>query len=307
MAYNFRSIGLHSLVVDSVSRSRIVQHALPSLVLGSSVPSSVLLKSQCEPLIESIKSDGVSLLKVAGCLVGAAVAAKAIGLVGKVGWKAWQAKRRRGRNLDTSYIVQLGRRVQERLSEEANAQVSDESYESVDMGDLQAHPVELIGTVMVGGVPVALPEAVERPVPEQLVEAHRVRVRHRKAPFLAKITNLAKNHFGGCPESTKSNVMAVSKFVYDQCKEHNCLPHQTRLIISVVVPLVLSPDQYDLSSRALLNSPSVCENRSLDESYKSIDDWLSNLICHPLDSRAWRRAMDVLAGLPDWKAFRIVH
>ena len=80
-----------------------------------------------------------------------------------------------------------------------------------------------------------------------------------------------------------------------------------RMIISVAVPLVLSPDMYDISSKALLNSETLNENRAKLDRLRNLDGWLTNLVCHPLSSKAWRRALDNLSGLPDWKAFRLIN
>lgn len=267
------AIGLQNALDTGFTHSRIITTVFAERSCESNVTSAVLLENHCDNFVDAVKCDFKSLGKAAILIAG-------IGAAGYLGWSAWKAHRRGSRSLEASYVVDLGKEVQAHLAAEANNEIDDLVQEEVVEG-----------------------EGVEA----QLIARERVRRRHRTAPFLAKITNLAKNHFGGCPDSTKSNVMAVSKFVYDACKEHNCLPHQTRLIVSVVVPLVLSPDQYDLSSRALLNSPSLCQNRSIDESLRSIDGWLSNLLCHPLDARSWRRAMDVLSGLPDWRAFRLVN
>lgn len=136
--------------------------------------------------------------------------------------------------------------------------------------------------------------------------ALRMRRRHRSQPFIIGMVHRTKNHFGGLPDGTKSNVMAVSRFIYDQCLEHNCLPHQIRHILAVAVPLVLSPDHYDVESLRLLNGAKLCEMRAVHKSAKSINGWLQNLVCHPLDSRSWRRALDNLMGLPDWQAFQLV-
>lgn len=186
----------------------------------------------------------------------------------------------RQRSSRAEHIRTLGLEVLEFMRSEADDSVPDHFYEE---------PV--------------LPEGL---IPEA-ERGRRTRTRHRSAPFIAKITHLAKNHFGGVPESTKANVMAVSKLVYELCKEHNCLPHQTRHIISVVTPLILTPDQFDISSRALLNSDELAEARAEYSSLVSLKSWLSNLLSHPLTTSAWRRAMDRLVGLPDWQAFRIVH
>nr|UHS72341.1 MAG: hypothetical protein 1 [Gammacarmovirus sp.] len=177
-------------------------------------------------------------------------------------------------------IRSLGIEVLEYMRDEASDRVPDFFYEEVDL------PEGLISNEDRG---------------------QRSRRRHRSAPFLAKITALAKNHFGGVPEPTKANAMAVSRLVFELCKEHNCLPHQTRHIISVVVPLVLTPDQFDLSSRELLNDDELAENRATYSSLSTISGWLTNLLCHPLKASSWRRAMDKLVGLPDWQAFRLVH
>nr|UHS72308.1 MAG: hypothetical protein 1 [Gammacarmovirus sp.] len=178
------------------------------------------------------------------------------------------------------YIHSLGCEVLQFMEDEAKNEVTDFFYEEPVL------PEGLISEAERGG---------------------RTRRRHKSAPFLAKITHLAKNHFGGVPEPTKANQMAVTRMVYELCKEHNCLPHQTRHIISVVVPLVLTPDQFDISSRALLNGDELSENRAIYSSGATIAGWMTNLLQRPLCSTAWRRAMDVLVGLPDWQAFRLVH
>lgn len=201
-----------------------------------------------------------------------------------VGYKTvkWVVLRRKvaRRKERADYIHSLGCEVLQFMEDEARNEVTDFFYEE---------PV----------LPEGMVSEAER--------GGRTRRRHKSAPFLAKITHLAKNHFGGVPEPTKANQMAVTRMVYELCKEHNCLPHQTRHIISVVVPLVLTPDQFDISSRALLNGDELSENRAIYSSGATIAGWMANLLQRPLSSTAWRRAMDVLVGLPDWQAFRLVH
>lgn len=217
-------------------------------------------------------------------LVKPALKCLAVGVSLYVGYRTikwWWARRRElQRKERADYILNLGRDVLNFMAEEASNEVTDFFYEE---------PV--------------LPEGM---IGEE-EKGRRARRRHKSAPFLAKITHLTKNHFGGVPEPTKANQMAVTRMVYELCKEHNCLPHQTRHIISVVTPLVLTPDQFDISSRALLNGDDLCENRAAHSSLSTIDGWVKNLIKNPLDSKAWKRAMDVLVGLPDWQAFRLVH
>jgi hypothetical protein len=177
----------------------------------------------------------------------------------------------------------------EEVVEQVKVDIDEDAEEESDTGE-----EIVVGTIGIGIHTNVNPEV-------------RAKRRHRSRPFIKKIVNLTKNHFGGCPDSSKSNVMAVSKFVYEQCKQHNCLPHQTRLIMSVAVPLVLSPDMYDISSKALLNCEILTENRATLDRLKTLDGWLSHLVCHPLSAKAWRRAIDNLCGLPDWKAFKLVN
>jgi len=152
---------------------------------------------------------------------------------------------------------------------------------------------------------------VEPVLPEEIMSSEERGLlqhqKHKSVRFLASVTHKVKNYFGGVPNPLEANSMAVTRMVYELCKEHNCLPHQTRHIVSVVVPLVMTPDQFDISSRALLNSPQLAENRAEYGDLVTISGWMANLICHPLDRLAWRRAMDALVGLPDWQAFRLVR
>lgn len=212
-------------------------------------------------------------LKVAALAVGGYVAYKTL---------KWYIKRKvkTERSSRAEYIRELGLEVLEHMKNEAGNEVPDMFYEE---------PV----------LPEGLISEEERGM--------RSRRRHKSAPFLAKITHLAKNHFGGVPEPTKANVMAVTRLVYELCKEHNCLPHQTRHIISVVSPLILTPDQFDLSSRALLNCDQLASNRAEHADLANMEGWFKHLVHNPLSATAWRRAMDVLVGLPDWQAFRIIH
>lgn len=275
MATATNTMGLTVLNLAPVQSSHIITRCFAARSVDSTLPSKDICTRLSNSLCENVKSDIGSIIKIG---LGAAACYGAY----KLAKNLWYNQRKHSKGK----IDELGQAVLKCIEDVAN-------------GDDGAIEEETTETIMVGEVDIG----VVREIPAEV----RLKRRHRKAPFLAKVTNMAKNHFGGCPDPTKSNVMAVSKFVYDTCKEHNCLPHQTRHIISIVVPLVLSPDEYDITSRALLNSDILCENRAKRESASSISGWLVNLIAHPLSATAWRRAMDNLCGLPDWKAFRLVN
>ena len=91
------------------------------------------------------------------------------------------------------------------MVEQVKVDIDEDAEEESDIGE-----EIVVGTIGIGIHTNVNPEV-------------RAKRRHRSRPFIKKIVNLTKNHFGGCPDSSKSNVMAVSKFVYEQCKQHNCL------------------------------------------------------------------------------------
>nr|WRQ65662.1 subunit of replicase complex [Tolivirales sp.] len=209
-----------------------------------------------------------------------------VGLCGLALWGAWKCvsalakwKHQKEINSRSDYIRLTGLEVFQFLRDEANNEVPDHFYEE---------PV--------------LPEGLS--TGDDL--GPRMRRRHKSTPFLAGITKMAKNHFGGCPEPTRANSMAVTKLVYELCKEHGCLPHQTKHILAIVVPLVLTPDQFDISSRALLNSDELCEARAHFRHFGGMKSWMEQLINGVSSNAVWRRCMDKLCGMPDWAAFKIV-
>nr|UHS72183.1 MAG: hypothetical protein 1 [Gammacarmovirus sp.] len=267
-----------SMVTEGLKEIPIMAKHTPAVVLKPlELPELVLNKSVCVPPTPVQSIDWKRVVKVGGSVLvggGLLIAAYYLG--------KWTIRRHRinQRKERAEYIRSLGNEVLQFMREEASGTVPDYFYEE--------------------------PELPEGLISEE-DRGRRSRRRHRSAPFLAKITALAKNHFGGVPEPTKANAMAVSRLVYDLCKEHGCLPSQTRHILSVVVPLVLTPDQFDLSSRELLNDDELAENRATYASLATMPGWLSNLLCNPLKGAAWRRMMDRLVGLPDWQAFRLVH
>lgn len=266
-------LGLKMLVNGGLASSHVLTKVCAVSSLDSSLSSSTLLDRCAQSWTGAVLSDCKSACKVA---LGIGVCYSAW----KIGMKYFLSASRLSHNA----LISLGEDTLDHIVANVNEDIEENSVQE---------------QVMVGTIPIG----IAREVPAEV----KMKRRHRSKPFLTKIVHLAKNHFGGCPDSTKSNVMAVSKFVYDLCKEHNCLPHQTRMIISVTVPLILSPDEYDISSKALLNSVDLCENRARIERLRNLDGWLINLMCHPLSNKAWRRAFDNLAGLPDWKAFRLVN
>lgn len=265
--------GLKFLVSGGLATSSVFRKVNAESLLDSSRASSDIIATVHGSMINAVRDDCAKVAKVALC-VGVAYAA----------WKAGSLWVRRRPVLQNA-IVRSGEEVMEHITVGID---EDEDSDAEDREEI------IVGSIGIG-------------VSRNVSPERKLKRRHRSKPFIRKIVHLTKNHFGGCPESSKSNVMAVSKFVYDLCKQHNCLPHQTRMIISVAVPLVLSPDMYDISSRALLNSETLNENRAKLDRLKTLDGWLSNLICHPLSAKAWRRTIDNLCGLPDWKAFRLIN
>lgn len=266
------SSGLLVLLNEGLATSHVLCKTRAVSVLDSSLSSADVCTRLSASSWDAVKSDCKSVAKVA-----LGVGAIYLGL--RVASKWWRQRTK------IRPVVTFGEDVLDHVN--LCIEQDEANEEEVVEGNL------MVGTIDIG-------------IPRSLTPEVRLKRRHRSKPFITKVVHSAKNHFGGCPDSSKANVMAVSKFVYELCKEHNCLPHQTRLILSVAVPLVLSPDEYDLSSKALLNSNSLCENRAELERLKTIDGWLENLICHPLSTKAWRRALDNLCGLPDWKAFRLI-
>nr|BAF47090.1 p28k-polymerase [Melon necrotic spot virus]BAF47100.1 p28k-polymerase [Melon necrotic spot virus] len=265
--------GLKFLVSGGLATSSVIRKVSAVSSLDSSLPSSSILSAIHGSWTSAISHDCSKIAKVA-TVIG----------IGYLGVRIGAAWCRRTPGIANS-IITYG----EEVVEQVKVDIDEDAEEESDTGE-----EIVVGTIGIGIHTNVNPEV-------------RAKRRHRSRPFIKKIVNLTKNHFGGCPDSSKSNVMAVSKFVYEQCKQHNCLPHQTRLIMSVAVPLVLSPDMYDISSKALLNSEILTENRATLDRLKTLDGWLSHLVCHPLSAKAWRRAIDNLCGLPDWKAFKLVN
>jgi hypothetical protein len=261
--------GLQLLLNETVAKSAVLSKVCAVSTLDSSLPSSVILDRVNSNYLSCAKEDCKRILNI-GLAIGVGVVAFKIA-------KFWWISHKKQQD----FISKLGCDTFSEIAKDISEDAEDEEEEEVS-------------NIQVGEIDIGVPQPKHKN-------------RHRNKRFTTKLVHMTKNHFGGCPDPSKSNVMAVSKFVYEKCKEHGCLPHQTRMLISVVVPLVLSPDQYDISSKALLNSMESCENRAALERHKSIDSWLTYLVCHPLTVKAWKRAIDNLLGLPDWKAFRLVN
>lgn len=168
---------------------------------------------------------------------------------------------------------------------------------------------EVAALLEVNDEPVDPEEPVETTLEDGSVEVvvRRPRKRsHRKHRFITDCIHKTKAHFGGCPKFTESNQIAVSRHVYELCKERKCLPHQTRTIMAVAVPAVFSPDDLDVSSAQAYNIGLRRERRSMVQKAMEGPRWYEGLLDNPLDAVAWREAMDWLFGLPSWKAIRVV-
>lgn len=162
---------------------------------------------------------------------------------------------------------------------------------SGDVGEAES----IIQTITFGTMdPVAL--VVPVPTPR----------RGRKHPFLTHVILSCKNSFYGLPSATVSNTLAVSKKVEEMCREKGCTDTDTRKIMAIAVPAVFSPDKWDVSAALAYNTDIRCQNRADLKRAATIKGWCGNLLAHPLKAKSWRRAFDVLCGLPDWEAHRVI-
>lgn len=183
------------------------------------------------------------------------------------------------------------------VSEGGDEPVPETPSAAVEVVD--GHFTITFGQIESAPIPAALAApCVPRPSPQK-----RRRVSH---PFVSEVVLACKNAFYGLPSSTPSNLLAISKKVEEMCREKKLTHTDTRKVMALAVPAILSPDKWDVSSARAYNTEARCIHRAELVRASHINGWLSNLLCHPLSAKSWRRAFDRLAGLPDWKAHQFV-
>lgn len=138
-------------------------------------------------------------------------------------------------------------------------------------------------------------------------ESRKKRNKHKRKAFLMEVINKTKNHFGGVPKPSESNIVSVTRYVKDVCDEHNLVPYQTRLCIAYCVPLIMSPDEIDIQSKAYLCGIESSQRRARARDAGTLEGWLSGLVNSPLSGLAWRRAVNALFGKADAVAFTLVR
>lgn len=148
--------------------------------------------------------------------------------------------------------------------------------------------------------------SIEVPLAQPVTVKSKPKSKHKSMPFITKVINAAKVHFNGVPEPTKSNHMAVTRFIKDQCKEHGVDDNQARRIVAIAGPLILTPDKTDIMSRAFLHGPELSKQRADYAAAGSTISWFDQLVAAPLSCKAWRRAYMALQGYPDSVGYRLV-
>lgn len=154
-------------------------------------------------------------------------------------------------------------------------------------------------------VDTAPPAVVVTPAPTPA--PRRRQNKHKRKPFLMEVINKTKNHFGGVPKPSESNIVSVTRYVKDVCDEHNLVPYQTRLVIAYCVPLIMTPDEIDIQSKAYLYGIESSQRRARSRDAGTLESWLSLLINNPLSGTSWRRAVNALFGKSDAVAFQLVR
>ena len=161
---------------------------LKFLVSGGLATSSVFRKVNAVSLLDSSRSSSDIITTVHGSMINAirddcAKAAKVALGVGVVyaAWKVGSLWVRRRPKLHNA-IVNSGEDVMEHIT------VGIEEDEDSDTEDREE--------IVVGSIGIGVNRTIS---PER-----KLKRRHRSKPFIRKIVHLTKNHFGGCPESSKS-------------------------------------------------------------------------------------------------------
>lgn len=324
-----------SLTQEVGATTRRLEVAAAHVILGSTNLLDTGFSS--ERILQEFNSSHPPTPILRGCVKGTIYVGVAVALAygARVGFRRWRRKQLISPYLDThrSLTADLAHELSapeidpddemdhnSMATEVTNEFVTPEVHEEVPRVP-GAPDILYIGDIAIGLEDYSI---VPPPSPTVLVAGHgtvpppntpnttvtasslRTPTRRKRFPFVTKVVMTGKARFYGLPTSTQSNHLAVSKFVEEMCKERKCTPTQTRVILALAVPAIFSPDQWDVAAAQSYNLEERCQNRAALKAATSLDSWIRNLICHPLSGRAWRRAFDVLAGLPDWQAYQII-
>nr|ABD48707.1 p28 protein [Hibiscus chlorotic ringspot virus] len=130
----------------------------------------------------------------------------------------------------------------------------------------------------------------------------KVKRKHR-GKFALHAAIAAKLHFGGTPTPTRSNELAVRRWLASYCKERRLVDTHAVQAIALATPLVLTPGAAEITERAILNSPVFGMRRAALAEASKPSSLKYQMVFEAHRARTWLRAWRKLVGLPDFQGY----
>nr|AZL87710.1 P28 protein [Hibiscus chlorotic ringspot virus] len=131
---------------------------------------------------------------------------------------------------------------------------------------------------------------------------HKIKRRHR-GKFALHAAIAAKLHFGGTPTPTRSNELAVRRWLASYCKERRLVDTHALQAIALATPLVLTPGAAEITERAILNSAVFGMRRAALAEASKPTSLGYQMVFEPHRPRTWLRAWRKVVGLPDFQGY----